>query len=89
MKSQDDKLVTSLDELRALWAAGDYRRALRLVAGWARLGDDRNVIQSGWGAAAHPENYRQIGKDPDVLYMNALGAIAKRYKLEPPKEALT
>ena len=70
-----------LEKLRALWAAGKCLQALKLAAGWARLGEHKNRIERGWSAAANPEFYREIGRDPDAMVADGLMAIRERYDL--------
>lgn len=77
-------METKLARLKALWAAGDYRAALKLAAGWPRLGRHRDAIRRGWAAASNPTFYRELGQDPDALYQAGLQAVAERYDLEVP-----
>lgn len=86
MKAINGKLVSAAEELRTLWAAGEYRRALKLAAGWPRLGEHKDAIQAGWAAASNRDFYRQLGKDPDAMVAAGLAAVAARYNLEPIKE---
>lgn len=74
---------TKLDKLKEMWAAGDYRKALKLAASWPQLGLHKAQITQGWAAAANPNLYRQMQKDPDALYATGLAAVAERYKLTP------
>ncbi len=74
-------MKTALQKLKDYWAAGNYRAALKLAAGWPRLGKHRGTILSGWGAACNPNFYRQLNKDPDFLYTAGLNAVAARYDL--------
>lgn len=80
------KHETALARLHALWAAGNYRQALHLAAGWPRLGTHKDAIQRGWAAAYAPAFYRELGHDPEALYMAGLRAVAERYRLNPPTE---
>ncbi len=77
---------TKLNKLKLMWAAGDYRGALKLAASWPRLGDDKSVITCGWSALQNEKLYRQMGRDPVALYRAALAAVATRYGLTLPKE---
>lgn len=86
MKIIDGKPTSASSELQQLWAAGEYRKALKLAAGWPRLGDHKVAIERGWCAAASTAFYRQMGKDPDALYAAGLAAVAERYGLPPAKE---
>ena len=74
-------MQTKLSKLKAMMAAGDYHRALRLAAGWPRLGHHKEAIQQGWAAMSNPGFYRQIGKDPDELSKVGLVAIRERYNI--------
>lgn len=76
------QLETQLSKLKKFMADGDFRSALKLAAGWARLGEHRDAIQRGGEAAARPEFYRQIGKNPDELVQLGIQAIRDRYNLK-------
>lgn len=81
-------METAIAGLKKLWAAGEYRRALKLAASWPRLGPHKAAIQQGWAAAYNPGFYQQLGRDPAVLYAMGLMAVAERYGLEPAKETV-
>jgi hypothetical protein len=74
-------METKLSRLKRLMSCGDYRSALRLAAGWPRLGEHKEAIQRGWAALSNPDFYRQIGQDPDRLVEVGLAAIRTRYGL--------
>ena len=79
--------VTALQKLKNLWAAGQYRKALKLAASWHALGLHKRAITRGWAATVNPAIYIQLGFDPDTLYTAGLAAVAARYGLPPaPKE---
>lgn len=79
-------METKLEKLKKMWAADDYRAALKLAASWPSLGAHKGKIQQGWTAATNESIYRQMGKDPSALYQTALTAVAERYRLPAPKE---
>ena len=72
-------MTTKIEQLRAYMRQGDYRRALRLAAGWPRLGDAKEAIQRGWAAMNNPGFYREIGKDPEELVRLGIDAIRSKY----------
>jgi len=74
----------AIDKLRAHWAAGEYRKALKLAAAWPRLGEHKKIIQQAWSATNNPDFYRQLNIDPDAVYAAGLAAIAERYELANP-----
>jgi len=78
-------METALDRLKALWAAGEYRKALKMAASWPRLGAHDKAIRDGWSAATNPDFYRQIKRDPAALVAAGLAAIAERYDLAEAK----
>lgn len=80
--------VTQLARLKALMAAGDYRAALKLAAGWAQLGNHKAPIERGWAAILNPNFYREIGKDPDVLVAAGVAALRERYGIPAPEEEI-
>jgi hypothetical protein len=79
------ELITALTQLKRHWEAGEYRKALKLAAGWPKLGEHRDAIKTGWEAAARPNLYAQMGKDPAALEAAGLAAVAARYGLPAAK----
>lgn len=75
-------MQTALDKLKALWAAGAYRKALKLAASWPKLGDHAKAIRDGWDAASNPGLYAQMGKDPATMEAAGVAALAARYGLD-------
>lgn len=74
-------METKLSKLKKLMAYGDHRAALRLAAGWPRLGDHKEAITRGWAALSNPGFYRELGRDPEALVAAGLAAIRERYGL--------
>lgn len=74
-------MQTKLDKLKQMWAAGDYRAALKLAASWPELGAHKAPIQQGWAACSNAKIYKQMAKDPEALYRAGLDAVAARYTL--------
>ncbi len=79
-------METKLEKLKGLWAAGDFRAALKLASSWPRLGAHKEAIQRGWAATTNGAIYRQMGQDPEHLYRVALAALAVQYELPPPRK---
>lgn len=77
------KPTTKLAKLKEHWAAGEYREALKLAAGWQRLGEHKEAIEKGHNAVGHPNIYTQLGEDPAALYAAGLAAVAARYGFPP------
>lgn len=73
-----------LELLKALWAAGEYRKALKLAASWPRLGVHKAVIERGWMATSRRQFTIELGRDPDITYVAGLLAVAERYGLPEP-----
>lgn len=72
---------TQLASLRRFMREGDYHAALKLAAGWPRLGEHKDAIERAWAALNHANFYREIGKDPDALVQEGLQAIRERYNI--------
>ena len=68
-----------IDELRALMAAGDWRKALAFACRFPRLGRWKQAIERGHQACAQPEFCRQIGRIPQVDIANGIAALKERY----------
>jgi hypothetical protein len=77
-------MQTKLATLRQYMAAGDYRAALRLAAGWPRLGPQRATITRAWAAWQNPAFYAELGHDPQRLIDAGLAAIRTRYGIPQP-----
>ena len=75
--------MTALQKLKNLMAAGEHRKALKLAAGWADLGEYKDAIERGWAAYSNPDFYRQIDECPDLLIQHGLHAIRERYNIKP------
>lgn len=71
--------ATKLSTLRGYMARGDWRAALKLAASFYDLGAERDVIRTAWDALAHPDFYRQLGKDPEALERAGRAALERRY----------
>ena len=81
---------TKISQLRAAATREDWREALRLAAGFQRLGTERGAILAAWEAMTRPAFQRQLGRDPDQLIATGIAALKARYKLEsaePPAAA--
>ena len=71
-------MTTALEKLRKHMGDGDWRRALKLAAGWRFLGEHRDAIQRGWAAMSNPNIYREMGQDPDCLVAAGIKALHER-----------
>ena len=75
-------MIKKIDQLRALMAAAKWREALRLAAKFHDLGAQKDRIVRAHEAAAWPDFYRQLGKDPDALIADGIAALKERYQKE-------
>ena len=73
---------TKISQLRAAAAREDWREALRLAAGFQRLGTERGAILAAWEAMQRPAFQRQLGRDPEQLITAGIAALKARYRLE-------
>jgi len=83
------KKPTALQELKDLWATGEYRKALKLAASWSRLGEHKDAIREGWDATINGRVHREMGKAPDAMYAAGLAAVSARYGLPPAPDVTT
>jgi hypothetical protein len=67
--------------MKALLAAGDHCSALRMAAGWPKLGAHREAIQRGWAAIRDEATYRAMGYDPAAMVADGVAALKERYGL--------
>jgi len=72
---------TKISQLRAAAAREDWREALRLAAGFQRLGAERGAILAAWEGMQRPAFQRQLGRDPDQLIATGIAALKARYRL--------
>ncbi len=73
---------TQLADLRAAYARGDLRGALRIAVRFKELGTADKAIRKAWGAINHPSLYGQLGTDPAALIEAGRAALVARYDLE-------
>jgi len=74
-------METKLAKLKKHWEEGNKREALRIAAGFGRLGAEKEDISRAWQATQTPDFYREIGQDPDDLIAKGYVALAARYQL--------
>jgi len=73
------ELKTKISILRGFMAAEDWKSALRLAAGFSRLGSQKEAITRGWNAIQYPGFYLSIGRNPDSLIAEAIRALHERF----------
>ena len=74
-------METKLSKVKRAWLQGDYIGALRIVAKFGQLGDQKEAITRAWAAYQNPAFYRETGKDPQELIQSGITAIRIRYGL--------
>lgn len=72
--SPDPKLA----KVRVAMAANDWNEAIKLAARVTLFGKHAEAIQRGKEAIANPDFYRQLGRDPDKLRLDAIAALKER-----------
>jgi hypothetical protein len=73
-------METKLKQLKDRLAAGDAAGALRIAAGFGRLGEHRERITRAWVALTNPRFYRdELGMDPAALVADGVAALRERY----------
>lgn len=71
---------TKLAQVRKLVAAGRDLEALRIVAKFPSLGDEKEAITRGWNAACRPDFYGELGFDPNRLVAAGVAAMKSKYR---------
>lgn len=71
--------VPKLTLLLELMAAERWPEALRMAAGFGRLGAHKAPITRAWNALQRPGFYRQLGQDPDAHVQAGIAALKARY----------
>ena len=69
-----------IDTLITLMRTGDWPAALSLASKFPRLGPHGPVIKRAHEACCWPDFYRQLGKDPQRLLQDGIGALKERYR---------
>jgi hypothetical protein len=77
MKTEPPK--TKLAEIRELIAAGNWKAAMKLAAGFGGPGPNKTAIEQAYGAYTRPDFYREIGKDPGQMILAGMTALVARY----------
>lgn len=72
---------TKLAKLTEAYRAGDHRESLRIAAKFPRLGEHKEPITRAWAAIQHPDFYREMGQDPEMLVAGGITALRARYGL--------
>ena len=73
--------TTKAARIREALAAGDDLGALRIAAKVRVSDGQQSAIERGWAATQNPGFYRQLGRDPETLFVDAIAAIRVRYKV--------
>src|SRR4051812_8264399 len=70
---------TKLAKVRDAMREADWESAIKLVAKFPSLGEDKKTIQRARDAINNPELYKQMGFDVETLKNAAIEAIKKRH----------
>jgi hypothetical protein len=73
---------SKINKVRAAWVAGDRIGALRIAARFFDRSLDARSFKRGMDAYNHPDFYRQIGRDPEQILVEALENLARRFDLQ-------
>jgi hypothetical protein len=68
-------------QIRATWTTGDRIGTLRIAAQFFDRSAATKTFQRGTDAYNHPQFYRQLGKEPQVLVTAARALLQKRFDL--------
>jgi hypothetical protein len=74
-------MVCKTDQIRAAWHAGDRIGALRIAARFFDRSLETKTFKRGIDAHNNPGFYRQLGKDPGQIVVDALSMLASRFSL--------
>lgn len=72
-------METKISKLKQAANNGDWIEALRIASKFPRLGEHKAAITRAWAAAARPEFYRQIGRNPEAEIEAGIIALKERY----------
>lgn len=78
-------MQSKLSTLTEHMAAGRYRKAISLAAGWHELGQHKAEITRARSALTSPAMYRDMGHDPAALVAQGIVALRVRYDLPGPR----
>jgi hypothetical protein len=74
-------METKLSKLKAAYASGDIRSALRIASRFPSLGQHKEAITRAWAAIQNPDFYRQLGQDTQAHIDAGIVALRERYSL--------
>lgn len=81
MELNKDGMVSKTKQAVAKYIAGDIKAALRLVSDF-RIGitqEEKKSLKRGYEAIVWPQNYRQLGKNPEDCVAMAKGVFEKKF----------
>ena len=73
--------MTKLEDVKYDWNNGDRISALKKVAKFPRLGNEKHDIKLGADCLNNPSFYKQIGRDVDACVKSGMDAIQSKYSL--------
>lgn len=66
--------------VRRLVSQGEYKQALQICKEWDyKNPEDREILRLGYDCLMYPQFYKQLGKDPEYQYGEAIKVLHKIY----------
>ena len=88
MYSEEEIMETKNDKVRRLVASGEYKEALQICKDWNYSDPTyRDILRLGYECLLYPTFYKQLGKDPDLAYKNAIKVLRQVYVYEAPQKS--
>lgn len=72
-------MLSKTECIKAKLALGDWPSALRIASRFCDRSNDTLVFKRGFDALQHPDFYRQLGKNPDVIVNAAIERLHARF----------
>lgn len=73
-------METKTQKVRNLVAAGEYKKALQICKDWIYENPTySSILRLGYDCLLYPKFYKQIGKDPEHAYQEAVRVLQAVY----------
>lgn len=74
-------METKNAKVRRLVAAGEYKKALQICKDWVYNNPKHSdILRLGYECLLYPSFYKQLGKDPDHYYNEAVRVLKEVYE---------
>lgn len=73
-------METKNEKVRRLVSQGDYKQALQICKEWNySTPEHKEILRLGYDCLMYPDFYKQLGRDPQLCYQNAVNVLKEVY----------